>query len=798
MNRKHLLSFLLILWLFASCSSTKHLKENEYMLTKNAVVMEDVKGQEFDDLVYLLRPEINRKFASVINMKTMIYASFQPKVKKDGTEKDSTFRAWMRKRGEEPVLLDSIQIENSISQLKIAMKKKGFFEAEIAPEVVFKRNQKVQVSYHVTANAPYFVREINYNVSIPEFRRIILLDTANSLLKKGVRYDEELILQERSRITSLIRNVGYYYVNNALITVEVDTLYSCSLLDKNQNKTLALDILVNFDNYKNPEQKEQALYKYTFNTVYIHSNYQLNSDLVSYDTTSFYSHRNKSDSTTYYFITIEDSNRKETNKPYRDFKYKTLTDIIYTKNGVLYSPSHYDRSYRRLNELNNFNIINIEFIEDPTKRDTLKKEGVLDVRYRLTRSKLHTFAAEFDIRSDKTNLSFTYSNKNIFKGAERLNINAYGGIYYYNIFLKRNDDRNPKKVYGDVGGSISLDLPRLFVFKQTQNIEAIRYSTSIKFAGNYNEYFKRLMLSASLTYQWSPNYNISHSLTPISISTIDTSRSVVRSIENYPSEYKAKFGKNLLMALNYNFNYLYPFKNKQHNFRLSVNFESSGALLLGLNKLDNMVQKRDTIWNILGYQYATYEMAELTLRYTYTINSKNSIATRFNLGTVIPFYDFYNNVVPFERSLYLGGANSMRAWGFRSLGPGSYYNDQYIERTGDLKVELNLEYRGTIYKAFKYGIFVDMGNIWMLREYAEMPGANFKFDSFYKEIALGVGAGIRLDFKFFLIRLDYGIPLYNPNVPEGYSRWINSSWRTGDKPFWRIGQGFQFAIGHAF
>ena len=798
MNCKKLLPLLLILWLFAACSSTKNLKQNEYMLTKNGVIMEDVKGQEFDNLPYLLRPETNKKFVSIINMRTMIYASFQPKVKRDGTIKDTKFKEWMRKRGEAPVLLDSLQIENSISQLKIAMKKKGYFEAEIASEIRIKRNQKAQVNYHVTANVPYFIREINYNISIPEFRRIILLDTANSLMKCGVRYDEDLILQERSRITNLIRNNGYYYVNNAIVTVEVDTLYSGGLLDNSQNKTLALYILVNFDNYKNPEQKEQSLYKYTFNNVYIHTNYQLNTDNIRNDTNMFFSYRNRSDSTHYYFITPEDTNRKETKRAYRDFKYKTITDIIYTKNGLLYSPSHYDRSYRRLNELNNFNIINIEFMEDPAKRDTLKKEGVLDVRYRLTRSKRHTFAAEFDIRSDKTNLSFTYSNKNIFKGAERLNINVYGGVYYYNIFLKRNDENNLKKIYGDVGGSVSLDFPRLFVFKQTQNIEAIRYSTSIKFAGNYNEYFKRLMLSASLTYQWSPNYNLSHSFTPISISTIDTSRSVVRSIERYPEEYKAKFGKNLLMALNYNFNYLHPFKNKQHNFRLAFNFESSGSLLLGLNKLDNMVQQKDTIWNILGYRYATYEMAELTLRYTYTINNKNSIATRFNMGAVIPFYDFQNNVVPFERSFYLGGANSMRAWGFRSLGPGSYYNDHYIERTGDLKMELNLEYRGTIYKAFKYGIFVDMGNIWMLREYADMPGANFKFDRFYKEIALGVGAGLRLDFKFFLIRLDYGIPLYNPNVPEGYNRWINSTWRTGENPFWRIGQGFQFAIGHAF
>jgi outer membrane protein assembly factor BamA len=164
-----------------------------------------------------------------------------------------------------------------------------------------------------------------------------------------------------------------------------------------------------------------------------------------------------------------------------------------------------------------------------------------------------------------------------------------------------------------------------------------------------------------------------------------------------------------------------------------------------------------------------------------------------NIGLALPLFN--SKDIPFEKSFYLGGANSMRAWGFRALGPGSYYTENYMQRTGDVKLEMNLEYRGTIYKAIKFGIFADMGNVWLYRPYKDMPNADFQFNRFYKEIALGAGFGLRFDFNFFILRLDYGIPIYDPSKPMN-NHWINQSW-TKNK-LWKWGQGFQFAIGHAF
>ncbi|MDR1758773.1 MAG: BamA/TamA family outer membrane protein [Bacteroidales bacterium] len=783
--------------LFFSCSPAKYIENNEYMLMKNSIKMEDTKGQDFDDLVYLLRPETNKKFAGIFNLKAWIYANNLPKTLKNGTVKDSRWRRWWRQSaGEPPVLLDSSAIENSVEQVSMAMRQMGYFDAKVVPEVVVahKNKHKAKVVYHVTAGTPYFIRDLQYKVSVPEYRKIIIPDTIHSLIRKNSRYNENTLSAERTRLTNLLKDHGYYHVGSEVVVIEIDTFNASLLRDAKNHKTLAIRVLVSLDEIANAREKEKALYKYSFNNVYIYSNHDPAADLnQEMDTVIFRTYRNKRDSTLYYFITPHWlSSKHKQGKIYRDFKYRTLTDVLYTKRGWLYSQDSYTHTYNRLNELGNFNIINIEYIENSEDIDTIRKTGTLDTRYRLTRNKLHAFSSEWDIRSDKSSLSLTYTNRNIFKGAEHFNVNVFGSYYYYNLLFNKE---NPTS-YGELGGNITIDFPRLFIFKQTQKIEALRYQTTIKAGGNYNWYFKRLLLNAGLTYSWAPNANLSHQVTPISIGTIDTSRSRVRMMENYPQSYKQRFTKRILIAFNYSMNYLVPFADTRHNMLLSLACESSGFAIWGMNAIDNKLKNKNNVWRIAGYNYATYELTELNWRYYFLINHNHSIAARINAGVAIPFFDFKHNTIPFERSFYVGGPNSMRAWSFRSLGPGSFHpeNEQYIERTGDIKLEINMEYRGTIYKSFKFGIFVDAGNVWLSRPYEDMDGANFQLNKFYKDIAIGIGAGLRLDFNFFLIRVDYGIPIHDPSATG--SSWINKDWTNNGS--WRPAQGFQFAIGHAF
>ena len=260
-----------------------------------------------------------------------------------------------------------------------------------------------------------------------------------------------------------------------------------------------------------------------------------------------------------------------------------------------------------------------------------------------------------------------------------------------------------------------------------------------------------------------------------------------------------KFGKFFLLSLKYNFNLLVPLEmtNYRHNMRLSANFESSGLLLKGLNKLfspnERWVLSRNTL-DSTGYNYTTFEKLEFTWLYSFKINANNTLSTRMTAGAIVALDK--DSYLPYEKGFYLGTSNSMRGWGYRGLGPGSYEHGKDSLFTGDVKIELNLEYRGTIYRSFKFGIFADLGNIWLSRKNDDMPGAEFKFNRFYKELAFDAGIGLRIDLDFLVLRVDYAVPFYDP-TRGSVGRWINKRWMEGPHPI-RWGEGLKIAIGYAF
>ncbi|MBO4654604.1 MAG: BamA/TamA family outer membrane protein [Bacteroidales bacterium] len=788
MPSRSLVFITLLVLLLSSCSSTKILKENQYMLVKNTVTMQDVKGEEFSDMVNYVQPLPNNKFMGIFNMKTSLYAEAQPKTDRKTDElKDSKFRRWLRESvGEAPVLLDSSMISKSEDRLKTVMKKKGFFHAQVSSEVVFPRKKKAQVNYFVKANDPYYVRRVNMNVPIYEFRKIFVLNMRETYIKRNTRYDEDLISDEIDRMVKLLRNEGYYRVNSSMFYCEVDTIDAIHNLNEKGYKTLLLTFVMDTTD---AQAVEKSLYRYYFDDVSVHTNYKpAYAESMEYDTTVFYSFRLKSDSTHYSFITPKVKNRYRKNgKLKKDFKYRTITDKIYSKKGTMYSEDLYSRSKKGLSDLNNFNTIEIVFSEDLSKKDTVGKIGYLDSEYKLVRRKVHSIGGQVDVRSDKSGLSFTYGNKNLFKGAENFTSNIYGSYFYYSKLYR----------YPEFGASVKLDFPRLFLFKHFENPNALKYYTSVIIGTTYSGLYERWMFNASYSYTIQPNIYMQHEIVPVEFRTVnaDESRGLLY-WEYYTQSYERRFNKFFLLSLKYTFNYVVPFKKykQKNNMRFTFAFESSGMLLTGLNALFSPHQR----WTMGKYEYVSYEGLEFTFRYNRTINDNNSFAMRLNAGCKLPIGS--DSVIPYEIGYYLGGSNSMRGFPFRGVGLGAYYGGHRVEYTGDVKFELNLEYRGTIYKAFKYGVFVDAGNVWMAHKYDGMTNAEFNFKRFYKELAVCAGVGIRLDFNFFIIRLDYAVPFYDPRL-EFAGPWINKQWVEGkskNDKLWYWAQGFKFAIGHAF
>ena len=787
---------IVLLLAFASCNYTRNLTENEYVVVKNTVKIEDVKASKYDNLIDLVRPVPNKKFMEIFPIKVSLWAHHQPKIDSiSGKTKDSKFNQWCRKIGEPPVLLDTIDIQRSISQIQLAMFKKGYFDAAVQTEVLLLKKQKAKVNYFVTPNHPYSIRKMTYQIDIHEYKRIVIMDTANSLVKKGMIYDEEILVAERSRIVNKIKDQGFFYVTPNIVTFLVDTINAFSYLNAASNPTIELTVKISFDDVDDPVLISKSKNRYKFNNVLIYTNYDLNLDQsVNLDTISYYDFRHKSDSTIYNFVTLKKL-IKRTNKLklVKDYTSRTIAGAVWMKKGDPFSQAAYERTYKKIRDLNNFSIINITYNEDETVWDSINKKGVLNTTLRLTRAKQYTLGSDFDIRTDRTSIELNFTDKNIFRGAEYLKINVYGSVYYYNWLnelIKKVSTNFP--IYGEVGGSVSFTFPRLLMLPKYQNIDFWGYSTEIKFSASYTQFFARLNLQASYTYNWSPTRYLSHSISPVDLSTLDNrSNRDSTAFAQYPESYKRKIDKFFLPSARYSLNYVRP-NRKGDLLRINFSFETAGLMLFTVNKVVN----KDKMWKVFNnFNYGTYEKFDFSVVHTKNINKNNAFATRFIFGMAIPFKK--GTVIPFERSFYVGGSNSMRGWTFRQLGPGGYCTDTktVIDRVGDMKLELNLEYRGTIYKIFKYAVFSDIGNVWLLSKYDEMPNADFNFKTFYKQIAACVGVGLRLDFNFFIIRLDYGLSIYDPSKPVG-NYWINKNWFANK--WWNGVQGIQFGIGYAF
>ncbi len=789
-----LISFLLpLLW---GCSPTKFLEENEYMLTKNTIIVTDSKAEELDGLINFVRPIPNKKFMGLFQLKTTLWAYHQPQysAKRDSIV-DTKFNQWLRKQGELPILLDSVNIDNSIRQINLAVAKNGYFDAQTTMEVSYLKKKKAHVNYTTTVYKPYHIKNISYNIEIPEFRWIVLRDTANAKVKAGMQYSEENLIEERNKIVSNIRNEGYYYVNSSLVSMQIDTNYAHQNLDKNGNPTLSIYFNVNLNRVADSTIIQKHNQKFRYNDVYIYTNYddQISNNSKPVDTVSYINARDPNNSTRYYFITATElKNTEKRVKLIKDYKSKTIIDAITIQKDNLFSSNAYRSSYRKLSNLNNFSIINISYSEDTTLYDAEQMTRMLNTTFKLTREKVHSIDVPLEVQTDRFSLQATYTNKNIFKGAEVLSVNAFGSLFYYNWWNQvikglEYDDL----VFWEFGGNFSLDFPKLLFLRQYQNDEFLYYKTAISAGGSYSALYDRILLYLNYSYKWAPKSHINHVVSPIDVTTLDSRTSQDDDlIATYPDSYVRKFDKTFLLSLKYSLNYTVPNLNKSHLFQVQLFFESSGLLLTGLNKLITPEKQ----WDLFNsYEYGAFEKVELNLKYTKIINDKNAIAARFNCGVAIPFIK--NTVIPFERSYFIGGASSMRGWTFRSLGPGGYHTDMQMERGGDIKLEINLEYRGTIYRAFKYAVFTDMGNIWLSKPYEGMPLAEFRFDRFYKEIAMCAGVGLRLDFSFFVVRLDYGFPFYDPSKPEG-EYWFDKTWH--QKGYWNWAQGLQFGINYAF
>jgi len=774
--------FLLALLVLASCSVTRKLPEGQYLLKKSTIKIDNRKILK-DDLSGYIQQTPNKKFLGVFRPNIMLY---QWSLKGDETK----FKRWVRKAfGSPPVIADSMMAMSSARQMKLFAINKGYFHAKTAVSIKKKR-RKASILYRVEAGRPYTIKHLNFSVADTHLARYFYIDTALCLIRRGNNYDAYTFDDERTRITTALKEHGFYNFSEEYISYSIDS----SLNSYQVNVTLRLmnpAYLASDGSGKMIESRHKRFY---LNNLYIFTDYNiLLPDIIKYDTlVKTFRQSPKSPPSTYHFL----YQRRFRIKP------NIIGQSIFLTNNQPVTLRDVKQSYRQLTGHPIFKYVNISLNETRTDTSRVSTKGYLDGKIHLAKSQLQSFGVE----ADGTNSggafgvqgNLYYQNRNIFRGAQVLKLNLTGKLQ-----MQPSSGVGDKNVYLffnaiELGANANLTFPQFLLPIRAERVSKyFKPKTQLNLGYSYQrmEHFTRHLSNISFGYSWLQGDVITHTLNPAEILMVKifTDSAFDAQLDNLKdTRLKNQYTNHLVAGLRYTFTFNNQnIANLRNFFYLRANLETGGNLLYGFDHLIGAPKTADGSFTLLNIRYAQYVRPEVDFRFYQLIGKNTSMVYRIYGGTGIPYGN--SNVLPYEKAFSSGGANGMRGWRMRTLGPGSYANDSIsliFGTVGDIQMEANLEYRFPIYWYFKGALFVDIGNMWMMRSSTDFPGGEFKFSRFYKELGIDVGFGIRFDIGFFLFRIDPAISLHKPSLPEG-ERWRFSKWQLKDV-VWNFGIGYPF------
>ena len=783
---------LILLSLMASaCSVTRKLSDGEYFLQRVKIDDDHEKPRRDRITSYTLeeyvRQSPNKRFLGT-NFYVWAYNLANP-------QKQNWWNNLKRKVGEEPVLLDVSLTHKSAQNLKTYMDSRGYYSSQVSYEIdTMRRAKRAYVTYRTRQGEPYKISSLSYDFRDRELAPVIESDTASSLIKVGNIFDITALDKERERISSNLNNRGYYNFSVNNIEYRVDTLGG--------NREVGIRMIVK-RNITGYDERGRAISEN--NRIYRISEINV---IPNYDpSVSDNDSRQMMSDTTYF----EGLNIISQGKP--NVRPAVLhTSIALTPN-TTYNASQVDRTYSEIMSLGYFKNARIAFEElprgvndsvmvnfagegreaySPRKFDDIK-EGYLKCYIMASPTLKHGINVELEgsTTSSFYGLSATvgYQNRNLFRGVEMLNTAVTFG---YEYMKAPNTNRRRANELGITAG---LSFPRFILpFElSTRNINMPR--TKVELSYNYQDrpYYRRDLSRATWTYSWrSMNGRYNYQLRPIDINVINVGYINEDFFASLRNEYlRQSYLTQAIVGLSGSYTYNNQNKHIGGNATLlRINFESSGNFLNLLEKAFSH-KTAEGYYNILGMRYSQYVRGDVSLSRKIVLGERSAVAGRIFAGVGLPYGN--SSAMPFDRMFYVGGSNSMRGWAPRTLGPGNvpYEQTAFPVQMGDMRLEANLELRFPIWGMFHGATFLDMGNVWYLGiDKGEVPEEGiFKWDGFYKQLGLNSGLGLRVDIKFVILRLDWGIQLHNPNQLSG-QRWIhNFKWKN---------TALNFGVGYPF
>ncbi|MCR5821536.1 MAG: BamA/TamA family outer membrane protein [Bacteroidales bacterium] len=737
----------------AMCDSTKVPKEVEDALEAKRT--------------YLIQKP-NSKVLGLTRFSMRMYCLSNP-------NRNGPINRYLRRNWQAPVVYDEYSALRSAGQLEGLLESKGCFGSKVTFDTAEIDGRDISIQYKIRLRNRYKIDEVNFHAETKAVATLLERWKPDSYLKVGDWYDQANIVSERTRIVENLRNEGYFKLTKEMVTFVVDTTYSEGLL--------SIDVYVNGDN----------LQVYHINNIFIfpNSNAGLLNEASNYDTL-IHTYPLRTRTIDYQFV----FDKKMTIDP------RTISRNLFLFPGQTYRPRNISTTYNSLLALRNFKYINIDFVESPASSDSLR---LVDARVRLLNSTQQKISLSLELTNASpfgtqetgnflTNGNFgvesvlEYQHKNIFGGAELLKVQ--GSLL---VELPKNIFRTGAGQFYDnftafeTGLDISLNMPRFFL-PFTKNIfwQRIKPHTLLSVGANYQyrSYFERMLANVSFGYSWSHNRQVQHQLLPLEFTYanfFNLDNNFVSRLSSV-SDLRLKYLYSDHFIMDARYDYIYSnqtvgSRNDFTYFRFQV--ESAGNLLSGLSYAFHGPVDDNGIRQIFEVPYSQYVRFNAEIkRYLYH-GTKNSLVARTLLGLGIPYAN--SSAMPYEKSFFGGGSTTMRAWQLRYLGPGSYQNtsNDVIERMGDMTLVLNVEERFPIFGIFEGAAFADMGNVWLLNQSDDFPDGEFRLDKFFDEIAVGVGLGLRVNVSIVTLRVDFGIPLYDP----GYDK--RERWRL---PHWRFNQ----------
>ena len=761
--------WMLAAWLLGSCSVSKFIPEGDYLLD-NVKIESDNKEIKPSQMNVYVRQASNAKWFSLVKLPMYIYSA-------SGLDSAKWINRFWRKIGEAPVIYDRDAAIETRDEMEKAVQNMGYMGAAVDMRELPSGN-RMKVHYSIRSGEPYIVDRLTYDISDAEIAGYLAEDSARSTLREGMRFDVNVLDAERQRITQYLQNRGYYRFNKDFITYQADTM-------RNTHRVgLTLKLLPYRRTKEEPPRPHRM---YTLRKV----NYVLGADFADLSEDALRG--------------LDSIRSGGVDLYYKDklfLRPRVVTDYNRLLPGRLYRSLNVQNTYSALGRLSVLKYSNIRFDEAGQPGDSAR----LDAYVFLSKNKNKSLSFEIEGTNSAGDLgaaaSVSFAHRNLFRGSETFTLQLRGA---YEAVSGMEGYANSH--YMEYGVESSINFPEfMFPFLPSAFKRRIRATSevSVKYNWQIRPEFERTLASAAWSYRWSRRGKATHRFDVLDINYI-----YMPYISGAFHEYLDRMDQiNPLLRHSYEdlfivrLGYTYTYNSaggdamnaaRHNSYSVRFNIEESGNLLYGLSRLVHKKPKYGDAYQLANIGFAQYVKMDIDVAKNFVIDDRNSLVLHAGLGVACPYGN--SKSLPFEKLYFSGGANSVRGWRVRSLGPGSYRGDgntiDYVNHTGDIKLDLNVEYRTFLFWKLNGAAFIDAGNVWNIRAQGTQTEGVFKFNRFYKQLAVSYGLGIRFDLDFLILRFDGGMKAVNP-MYRGKGRYPIVS------PDFGRDFAFHFAVGYPF